>query len=360
MGTRIFHPTGENNHAAHGNAWRCIRVHRAPWQPFLVLLFEHKLKPMPTDTLARRIRFDSPCPQVARLNLTDADYLLFEAIARHGPLSTTYLYAFSRHVRKDYSHLQNRLTEFYNGDAQGPYLTRPPQQFSSFHARYQHMVYDLAPRARQMLAERGTLPLHIPKRTDPFLHQLMQACVGASLALEAPGHDIRYIPRDEILRHPKLGAAKSAKNPMALPLMGSDNATLIPDDLFGFEYPGVGFRFFAVEIDRNTESIERTNLAYNSIGKKVAHYLEVLHGKTYRTWWGIPNLTVLIITTNATHGRNILNYIQRQGDAKFEGRFALTTTPDFGANWRVPKDILTHLLREPWATTTGQKSIDQA
>ena len=239
---------------------------------------------MPTDTLSRRIRFDSPNPVVTRLNLTEADYLIFEAIARHGPLPTHYLYAFTKHVRKDYSHMQNRLTEFYHGDAQGPYLTRPPQQFSGFHARYSHVVYDLAPRARKALAERGTLPHIAPRRTDPFLHQLMQACVGASLELAAPQQGIRYIPRAEILAHPKLGDAKTAKNPMALPLRGGDGATLIPDDLFGFEYPGTGFRFFAVEIDRNTESIERTNLACNSIGKKVAGYLEILHGKIHTHW----------------------------------------------------------------------------
>ena len=185
----------------------------------------------------------------------------------------------------------------------------------------------------------------------------MQSCVGASFELAAPHHGIRYIPRGEILTHPRLGNAKDAKNPMALPLRGSDSATLIPDDLFGFEYPGTGFRFFAVEIDRNTESIERSNLNYNSIGKKVAHYLQVLHGKIHQTWWGIPNLTILIATTNTTHAKNILDYIGRQGDARYESRFAVATVPDFGANWRVPKDSLAQLLNDPWATTTGERLI---
>jgi Replication-relaxation len=315
--------------------------------------------PMPTDALARRLRFDAPSPTVARLHLTEADHLIFEAIARHGALPTPYLYEFARHIRKDYSHLQNRLTEFYNGDAQGPYLTRPRQQFAGFHARYSHIVYDLAPRARKALADRGTLTPFGPRNTDPFLHQLMQACVGASLELCAPQHDIRYIPRGEILAHPKIGAAKDAKNRMALPLFGGDSATLIPDDLFGFEYHGQGFRFFAVEIDRNTESIERSNLAYNSIGKKVAGYLEVLHGKIHRDWWGIPNLTILIVTTNAGHARNILDYIQKQGDQKYGSRFAVITVPEFGANWRVPKDVLTQLLDDDWATIIGAKRIAQ-
>lgn len=314
---------------------------------------------MATDTLSRRIRFDAPNPVVARLHLTEADYLIFEAIARHGPLPTNYLYAFTKHIRKDYSHLQNRLTEFYNGDAGGAYLTRPRQQFASFYARYSHMIYDLAPRARTALADRDTLTQFSPKRTDPFLHQLMQACVGASLELDAANHSVRYIPRAEILTHPKLGAARDAKNPMSLPLYGNASTALIPDDLFGFEYPGIGYRFFAVEIDRNTESIERTNLAYNSIGKKVANYIQVLRGKLYCEWWGIPNLTILIVTTNPVHARNMLGYIQKQGEPKYEGKFAIISEPAFGANWRVPKDILHHLLDEEWATTTGAKRIAQ-
>ena len=313
---------------------------------------------MKTNTLNRRIRFGPPCPVVRHLVLTEADFILFAAIQRHGPLPSHYLYEFTRHLRKDKSYLQNRLTEFYHGDAGGPYLTRPPQQFASFHARYSHVVYDLSDRAKGLLAERGTLIAHPPRRTDPFLHRLMQACVGASLELCAGTHGLRYISRDEILTHPKIGDAKDAKNPMALPIPSfAENSAVIPDDLFGLEYPGVGFRFFAVEIDRNTESIERKNLAYNTIGKKVEGYLTVLHDKRYRTWWGIPNLSVLLVTTSAGHAQNILAHIAKQVDPRYAERFAIATEPMFGANWRVPPALISHLLEEPWRTPSGSKYI---
>lgn len=313
---------------------------------------------MKTDTLNRRIRFDQPNPRVGRIMLTEADFVLFEAIDRHGPLPSNYLYEFTRHLRKDKSHLQNRLTEFYHGDGGGPYLARPPQQFASFHARYSHVVYDLTDRAKGLLAERGTLIAHRPRRTDPFLHRLMQACVGASLELCSGIHGLRYISRDEILTHPKIGQAKDAKNPMALPIPGfTENSAVIPDDLFGLEYPGVGFRFFAVEIDRNTESIERKNLAYNTIGKKVEGYLTVLRDKRYRTWWGIPNLSVLMVTTNAGHAQNILAHIGKQVDPRYAPRFAVATEAMFGANWRVPPTLLLQLLDAPWATPNGDKDI---
>jgi hypothetical protein len=313
---------------------------------------------MSTDTLNRRLRFASPKAVVRRLVPTEADYLLFEAINRHGPLPTHYLYEFTKHIRRDYTHLQNRLTEFYNGDAQGAWLIRPPQQFAGFEARYQHVVYDLAPRAKIALAERGTLARFSPKRNDPFLHQLMQACVASSLELCAPTKGLRYITREEILSHtkcPKL--TRDAPNPMGVLLSGVEQKTLIPDDLFGIEYPGVGFRFFALEIDRNTESIERRSLRQTSFGAKIAGYLDILRNQTYRSHWGLPNLNVLTVTTNRTHARNILEYVEKQADSKYADRFAFASEPSFGAKWRVPIGVNSKLLDEPWTCVGGVQKI---
>ncbi|GAA0326176.1 hypothetical protein GCM10009087_40620 [Sphingomonas oligophenolica] len=315
---------------------------------------------MSTDTLNRRLRFAPPKPIVRRIIPTEADYLIFEAINRHGPLPTHYLYEFTKHIRRDYSHLQNRLTEFYNGDAQGAWLTRPPQQFAGFEARYQHVVYDLAPRAKVALAERGTLSRLSPKRTDPFLHQLMQACVASSLELSAPAKGLRYIPREEIFTHPKCPRlTKDGHNPMAIPVTGVEQKTVIPDDLFGIEYPGVGFRFFALEIDRNTESIKRKNLRQSAFGAKIAGYLDILRNQTYRTYWGVPNLHVLVVTTNGTHARNILEYIEMLDVQKYSDRFLFTCEPAFGSNWRVPREVLSKLLDDRWIITRGSKNLGE-
>lgn len=314
---------------------------------------------MKTDLLNRRLRFAPPNPLVRSIVVNKADLLIFEAINRHGPLPINYLYEFQKHVRKNYTNFQKRLTEFYNGDSEKPFLVRPPRQFAGFEARYQHIVYDLAPRARQLLAERCTLGRYSPKRADPFLHQLMGACVGASLELTAKGKGLRYISREEILNHPKCGEAKDAKNPMAIPLRGLDQSRLIPDDLFGLEYPGVGFRFFAVEIDRNTESIERRNLDHNTLGKKIFGYLDILCSRTHQKWWGVPNLHILIVTVNTTHARNILNYIDGLNEQKHAARFAIQCETSFGPNWRVPKTLLAPLVTEPWVTINGKKDFSQ-
>jgi hypothetical protein len=307
---------------------------------------------MDTDALNRRLRSAAPSPTVRRLVLTEADYLLFEAIRRHGPLPSHYLYELTKHARRDRSHLQNRLTEFYNGDANHPYLTRPPRQFASFKARYQHLVYDLAPRARQVLAERATKALCTPKRSDEFVHQLMQACVAASIELTAPANGLRYISRNEILSHPSCPATtQQAANPMAIPTHGfGGRSTLIPDDLFGLEYPGQGYRFFALEIDRGTESIERKDPGQTAFGRKVDGYLHILKQRVYRDHWGIRNLHVITVTTNTTHARNILDYVRRRNEPEYARRFGMVCEPCFGANWEVPNGVLTNLLEAPWAT----------
>lgn len=313
---------------------------------------------MTKDALARRLRFAPPQPMARRLVLTEADLLACAAIDRHGPLPTHYLYAFSKVLRRDYSQLQNRLTELYNGTrAQPPWLVRPPQQFASFHARYQHLVYDLAPPARLALGERGWLARWSPKRTDPFVHRLMLACAGASFEQGAKGRGLRYIDREEILAHPKAARARRAANPLAIPLpsIGAQRA-LVPDDLFGFEYSGAGYRFFAVEIDRNTESVERKALTQTAFGRKVAGYLQLLRAHAYRDWWGIPNLTILTVTTNELHRLNMLAHVASQNEPILGSRFAFASETGFGANWRVPRNLL-DLLNRPWSTTAGERDI---
>jgi len=313
---------------------------------------------MKTDALSRRLRYAPPNPLVRQLILTEADHLLFEAIDRHGPLPTHYLYEFVRHVRKDYTHFQHRLTEFYNGDRRGPYLGRPPQQHASYMARYQHAVYDLAPRARTALAERDSSARFSAKRTDPFVHRLMSACVGASLELGAHHKGLRYIPREEILAHPRCPVAtKTAINPLAIPIAGiAGQHRLTPDNLFGFEYPGAGFRFFAVEIDRNTESINRSDLQQTAFARKIACYLTALKQRTYTAHWGIPNLSILVVTTNASHARNLVEHIRRHDDP-LAGRFAVKSDASFGADWRVPRDLLCDLIDTPWKTAHGPRHI---
>ena len=301
-----------------------------------------------TDTLKRRIRFAPPQPVDKRIDLSDDDLALFAAIHRHGPLPSHYLFAFTG--KSNFNSHQHRLTKLYNGTAHGAYLVRPPQQFASFHARYQPIVYDLNEKSKQLLIEHGKISPFI-KRLDPFLHRLMSACVGASIELSCTPRGLTYIPRHAIL--------KRTDSPMELPLSQFvPQKSLVPDDLFGIDYGG-SYRFFAVEIDRNTESIERRKIDQNTFGKKLACYIDAMKHRTFKDVWGIPNMMVLTITTNATHMNNMMAYLEKL-DPTLSARFLFKALPTFGSNWRVPKTVYTDILG-PWDRADGSVfDIDKA
>lgn len=290
------------------------------------------------DTLNRRIRFAPPQSRGQRIELTERDLLVFEALHRHGPLPTHYLFEFVRPHSKDYTAFQQRLTKLFNGTASTPpLLTRPQQQHASFHARYQSLIYDVAPFALSVLSERGRLTL-APARTDPFLHRFMNACVGASieLAVRADGH--RYLAEHDLFTH-------GGKGEMAIPV---GNGVLVPDRLFGIDYSGK-YRFFAVEVDRNTESLKRRDLTQTSFAQKVETYARIIESRSYRSHWGLPHLNVMFVTTNATHMTNMLRHLEGFPLAK---HFLFKAKTEFGANWCVPP-VLSDLHSEPWKRADG-------
>lgn len=139
-----------------------------------------------------------------------------------------------------------------------------------------------------------------------------------------------------------------------------NDKAIVPDDLFGLkgtDDEGDWYRFFALEIDRNTESIVSKDPGQTALGRKIAGYLDVLHRQTYRERWGIPNLCVLTVTTNPTHAMNIIEFIRKQNEPRYAERFGFTAEASFGGNWRVPPAILTQLLDRQWQTTGALKDI---
>lgn len=304
-----------------------------------------------TDSLSRRLRTTRPNPRGKTILIGARDISLFEAIERHGPLPSNLLFCLTKEHGRDLHTLQDRLTKLYNGtESDPPYLTRPAQQFASYRARYQPIVYDLAAPARAALLARRS-GWSAP-RTDPFVHRLMTACVMASFELTASQRGLRFIHRDEILGHTKCpDSTRSSPNPLALP---SARGLLIPDDLFGLQYPN-GYRFFAVEIDRRTESLKSSNPRQSTVHRKVTAYFDVLEGQTYRRQWGVPNLTVLTITTSATRLSNIVRKMERLTNP-LAGRFLFKADDHFGADWRIPTEPMAHLLGV-WTLAHGSLDI---
>lgn len=307
-----------------------------------------------TDLLNRRLRFAPPTPTIGRIALQETDIEIFEAIFRHGALPTRYLYEFVRGSRKDYTRFQKRLTDLYNGDKDGSYLTRPPRQFNAYEARYQDVVYGLTPRVLAFLAATRRDGLGCAKpRSNDFVHDLMAACATASIELAARKRSIEFISREDILGDDKLALLIYGKN-------------LAPDDLFGFRYPDGGKRYFAFEADRGTERITTSDASQTAFGGKILAYLGVLRGRLFHEHWGITNLSILTLTSMPGRAQNLADFVREQQDPKFTERFCFAVAPTFGARyaasaadqfWKMPKTILTDLVENPWETPLGTRDI---
>lgn len=310
---------------------------------------------MKYDTLNRRLRFALPQPSGKNIVLSERDHLIFEIINRHGPLPSTYLFDLTRHLAKgkDHKRFQARLTKLYNGYCTNwrthtyelidgeytlnpkhscdivSYLSRPDWQQATGTANYQPIIYDLNPLSQAVLEERG---VRIINRADYHLHRFMGACAGASLKLYLESQRFAYSDLHEILNHPKCPPdTRKLDSPLAIPVNGK---ALIPDDLFAIEKDKPSF--YAVEIDRKTESIT-SDVAKTSIARKMEHYIEALKGRAFYHHFGIPDgrVFILIITTNPTHMKNMQAYA-RTLDIAFAKRLFFSWTPGFGKNWSVP------------------------
>ncbi len=300
-----------------------------------------------TDTLGRRLRFASPQPKGGFIKVTERDVLLFEAINRHGPLPVHYLYELTKSKGKGLGWLKRKITKLTHGTTyDAPYLDRPEQQWASVDGRFQPNIYDLTPRALAILAERG---IRLNQRSDPFLHRFMGAATAASIQLAAECRQLKFADFAAILAHPKCPEpTKTALNPLAIPAKGKH---VIPDNLFAVQ--GERPSFYAVEIDRRTESIA-SDTAKTAYGRKLHGYIDILANRTYRAHLGIPKLHILTVTTNSLHLQHMLDFYHSLNAPEFAKHFLFKSISNFGANWHVPP-IMYELFNEPWIVADGSR-----
>jgi hypothetical protein len=300
-----------------------------------------------TDTLGRRLRFAPPQPKGGFIKITERDALLFEAINRHGPLPIHYLYELTKREGKGLGWLKKKITKLTHGTmSDGPYLYRPEQQWASIDGRFQPNIYDLTPRALAVLAERGA---RLANRTDPFLHRFMGACVNASINIAADRTGYTYADIARLLAHEKCPEATArVANPLAIPTSGKH---VIPDAIFGLQMDRPAF--YAVEIDRRTESIN-SDTARTAFGRKLYGYLDILENRTYRAHLGIPNLRILTVTTNALHLKHMIDFYHSLNAGKYARHFLFKSVPGFTASWRVPP-VMYDLFNDPWTAADGSQ-----
>ena len=221
---------------------------------------------------------------------------IFRTLRRYRILRSTYLHGFVGGTSE--KRFIERLGDLFHEG----YLDRPNEQWRFADARYRPVVYELGRGGVEAAgiateAESVTWFRHGPHRQ--FEHTLMVCEVLASIELTTRGRpDIRFISWPEILAKAPEATRQSAK-PY---LLSADNGeTVIPDAFFGLEYRHDGrkaYRFFALEADRGTMPIARSMNGTSSVLAKLRYYRELIKRDAHKLCLGIPNLLILLVTTN--------------------------------------------------------------
>ena len=292
-----------------------------------------------------------------RIELTARDIEIFRLLGQYRYLRSTFIHAFVGGASE--TRLKERLGDLYHER----YLDRPRQQWEFANCRYMPAVYELGEGARHVLHERGIADdeartLFGQGRHRQFSHCLMICELLACIELGARAEpDLRFIPWPEILsKSPEETRAKQRPLEMPVSIVQTQagreqriEASVIPDALFGLEYLSVGertYRFFALEADRATMPVGRSNLNQTSYLRKILGYRDILAREIHKSHLNIPNLLVLTATTNEHHMVEIMKLLE-----SLTGRsaaFLFKAVPAHGSFERVPKPT-PDLLLEPWS-----------
>jgi len=310
------------------------------------------IQPRLVDALNRRKR-TRPTSRGKRVTPQARDLLWFQKILEHGPLSTSFLHGFSKHMRVSEKRAKERLTDLFNESNTshgGLYLCRPGQQFRTIDSRYNELVYDLTPASIAALKENNRWNKEKAKRSGPWLHSYMVSCITASIELATLARDdLTYIPQSKILsraqttlRHPT-----KIKDPESNRIFTKD---LIPDALFGLEYHHQGenfYRFFLVEADRGTEPTTSRNFNRKSHQRNLAQYGDYIGTGQYKQHLKLTSpLLVLNVCSDETKLKKMI-VVTGQASSPIGNSYMLFQLfEEFGQAFKPPKPNFKFLEQE--------------
>jgi len=249
-----------------------------------------------------------------RLELTYRDLEIFKLLERYRYLRSTYIHAFVGGASQ--TRFKERLGDLFHKG----YLDRPARQWDFADARHWPAIHEIGQGATRILrqaalgsGDRRDFLSEIPHRQ--FLHAVMICEVLASLDLGARSDpSLRFIAWPEILaRAPE--ASRGARSPFRAPLPAG--GYLVPDGLFGVEYSREetkAYRFFALEADRGTMPVVRSDPKQSSYMGKLAAYRQIIAQRVFKTHWGLPNLLVLTVTTSQSRMTDIVSKLDGEAD----------------------------------------------
>ena len=283
-------------------------------------------------------------PKGLRLELGPRDFAIFRLLQRYRYLPSNYIHAFVG--GRSLARFKERLRDLYHEGL----IDRPAEQWQFANARSQPAVYEAGTRMRRLLSDVGSPQDEVRTYLGAgahrqFLHSLWicraLACFELGVLAEK---GLGWIPWCEIRdRVPGGEAARSTA--FRLP---TRHGCVIPDGIFGLRYTGDGapaYRFLALEIDRGTMPVRRSDPTQSSLLRKVQDYRQILAGETFKTSLGIPNLLVLTLTFAPSRHAEILKAVAALTGKSTGFLFQVLDEADLRVR---PHQVATQLLRGPW------------
>jgi len=288
-----------------------------------------------------------------RVTLQPRDWLWLQKLHQHGPLASSFLLTYAKHLGKSEKRAKERLADLFHEDNTvhgGPYLTRPPQQFRTIDSRYNQLVYGLSKAGDRALKEDGLWRSANASASGPWLHGFMVSSITASIELAVNERDdLGFIPQADILER--------AETVLSYPMETIDPATkrkvmkaLIPDALFGLEYKsdkGSRYRFFVVEADRATEPLTSTSFNRKSALRNFRQYQAYVRGGAYKEHLKLTApLLVLNVCTDTKRMERMLRLLGRE-QPEGNSYILFRSWGEFGVPFRMPEPNI-ELLTGHW------------
>jgi hypothetical protein len=302
---------------------------------------------METSTLKTNRPRSRPTPRGKRTAITDNDIFgIFDPLSRHAQLTTKQIVAFDRRYE---SKTRNRLTDLYHEE--GEWLERLSESIKFANSLFIDEMYRLGRDAEDLLQWRGINPAEdwvratriggnsaAPSRILRLAHDHMASQIALDIEIGAraasPSHFRNHI--EIICASP--ARTQTFPNPLsiAVPPIADAPRWIEPDALFA-----IGERYFALEADMGTESIEAV------IKPKIRAYRQIVATGTIDDHFGIDNLAVLFVTTNEKRMHNMMKAVESIARNGRSTMFGFACRPDLAGFARAPAPD-GRMFRAPW------------